>query len=98
MNPLELTFVRNLLRRGKPLPQPVRRQVVDISPLHDLEISDLDLSYTRVSNLTPLSEMSKLQLLNLAHTPVSDLASVAKLTNLQSLVLWATKCFITQIQ
>jgi len=51
----------------------------------------LDLSFTDISDLSPLAGLKGLHTLGLSRTKVSDLAPLAGLTGLQSLGLYGTK-------
>ena len=51
----------------------------------------LDLSHTKVSDLTPLAKLTNLTWLSLSHTQVSDFKPLAKLTRLEGLYLSHTQ-------
>ena len=87
LNPLEIALVRNRLQRGTSVPEAVRSQFFDLTPLCDLDLSSLDLSGTRVDDLAQLAGRTTLQSLNLSGTPVSDLTPLAGLTSLKALDL-----------
>lgn len=90
LNPLEIMLVRGMLQRGNEIPEAIRAQIADLSPLRDLDLSSIDLSYTGVSDLAMLARLTSLQLLNLSSTRVSDLSPLSRLTSLQSLNLSET--------
>jgi Leucine-rich repeat (LRR) protein len=50
----------------------------------------LDLSYTRLSDLSPLAEMTELESLHVSFTEVSDLSPLAGLERLRGLSLYKT--------
>ena len=56
-----------------------------------LKVTDLDLSKTNISDLSPLAGMSGLTTLDLWGTRVSDLSPLAGLSGLTSLVLYNTR-------
>ena len=62
-----------------------------IEDLRLLSTTDLDLSFTQVSDLSVLEKLPSLQYLDLSGTPVSDLSVLEKLTSLQSLSLSGTQ-------
>ena len=65
------------------------RSLTDALP----QLQQLDLSFTRVSDLAPLAGLNALQSLNLDGNPkVSDLAPLAGLTALQTLYLYGAPC------
>ena len=91
-NPLELAWVQEQLRALEILPEGIRAQVVDLSPLSKLsDLQILDLSGTKVTDLMALGKLKDLEVLNLSDTPVSSLSTLSKLTVLQKLELAGTR-------
>jgi hypothetical protein len=62
------------------------RDIVGIDFMAD--VVEVNLTFTQVSDVTPLAGLTSLQELTLINTPVSDLTPLAGLTNLQKLDLW----------
>jgi NACHT domain len=92
LNPLSLPEIQEKLLAGRGLPEGIRSQIYDLSPLSGLNgLQRLDLSGTRVSDLSPLSGLNELQRLNLRGTQVSDLSPLSSLSGLQSLHLVGTQ-------
>jgi hypothetical protein len=93
INPLELGAVKMLLLKGESLSEGIRAQISDLMPLTALteELQSLDVSHTRVSDLTPLAFFTELWRLNLSDTRVSDLTPLASLTRLRWLNLSDTR-------
>jgi hypothetical protein len=54
-------------------------------------LRSLDLSGTRIADLTPLAALSSLQYLDLTGTPVTDLSVLSGLTGLRRLDLRSTR-------
>ena len=91
VNPLRLPAVRAILERGEKLPEGIREQVTDLSPLSRLiGLRSLNLGGTAVTDLSPLSGMLKLESLNLWHTGVTDLSPLSGMLKLKSLDLSGT--------
>jgi len=60
--------------------------IQDITPLSGLiNLKELNLNWTRVTNLEPIENLKKLQKLSLTGTKVSDLEPIKSLINLQEL-------------
>ncbi len=59
--------------------------------LEDLKFQRLSLAYTRIQDITTLSDFDQLELLNLCETRVSNLEPLAHLTALRALDLSGTK-------
>lgn len=66
------------------------QQITDLSPLADLSLQYLSLTGNQVSNLTPLSGMEELRVLDLGENPVRSVEVLADLTALQEVTLEAT--------
>lgn len=66
------------------------QQITDLSPLTNLPLEYLSLTGNQVSNLTPLSAMTKLQVLDLGENPVRSVEALDELTALQEVTLEAT--------
>jgi internalin A len=65
-----------------------RGKITNLEPLSELNtLLDLKLAYNPVVDVTPLSELSKLDRLDLGHTQVRDLKPLAALTELTDLQL-----------
>jgi hypothetical protein len=92
LNPLSLPEIQERLLAGRGLPEGVRSQISNLSPLSGLKgLQRLDLSGTRVSDLSPLSGLKELQRLSLRGTQVSDLSPLSGLSGLYSLHLVGTQ-------
>lgn len=91
INPLEIAKIRKILQRGEDIPEAYRAQIADLSPVSDLNLSSLNLSYARINDLAPLAGLTKLRILNLARTYVSDLMPLSGLTQLEVLDLGKTQ-------
>lgn len=66
------------------------QQITDLSPLENLPLKYLSLTGNQVSNLSPLSSMTELQVLDLGENPVRSIDVLADLTKLQEVTLEAT--------
>jgi len=92
VNPLELAWVQEQLRALEILPEGIRAQVVDLSPLGKLsDLQVLDLSGTKVIDLEALGKLKELVILKLSDTPVSNISMLSQLTLLQELELAGTR-------
>ena len=92
VNPLEIKLVQEALLRGEMVPEQVRGQVADLTPLAALTgLWSLRLWGTQVADLTPLAALTGLQLLDISGTRATDLTPLAALTGLQSLTFWGTQ-------
>ena len=60
------------------------------------DLEELDLSYTLVTELTPLAGLTNLKELDLSGTPVTELTPLAGLTNLQK--LWLINTPVTEFK
>ncbi len=69
-----------------------QEDVSDLSPLANglQNLEALDLTYTGVSDLTPLAGMENLQRLHVGKTEVSDLSPLADMKNLEVLNFYST--------
>jgi predicted ATP-binding protein involved in virulence/Leucine-rich repeat (LRR) protein len=91
VNPLTIPAVQELMRRGEALPDGIREQVDDLSPLSGLAgLQALDLRGTAVVDLAPLSGLSGLRTLDLRYAPVANLVPLSGLAGLQALNLRGT--------
>ncbi len=61
------------------------KSIVDIQKLKNLEIAELD--YDKITDISPLSEMTKLGFLSLSHNKINDISALRVLTKLESLYL-----------
>jgi len=92
VNPLEIDWVQEQLIKTMPLPEGIRAQISDLSPLSALtELRRLFLNGTQVTDLSSLATLTNLQILYLHRTQVADLSPLAALTNLQVLNLTGTQ-------
>lgn len=66
------------------------QQITDLSPLTNLPLEYLSLTGNQISNLNPLSAMTKLQVLDLGENPVRSVEELDELTALQQVPLEAT--------
>ena len=65
------------------------QQITDLSPLSGLPLSYLSLAGNRISDLRPLSDLTKLQTLDLSENPVRSAEVLAELTALQEVTMEA---------
>jgi len=95
LNPLEIDRVRQALVNGEQLSRGIRSQMSDLSPiivfLKGAEIPTLDLSESRVQDISPLAHLSSLLILDLTATLVQDISPLAHLSSLQILNLNETQ-------
>lgn len=61
------------------------QQLTDISGIANLGLTELNLTYNHVSDISPLAGMRSLERLVLAQNPVEDLSPLASLVSLQTL-------------
>lgn len=66
------------------------QQITDLSPLANLPLEYLSLTGNQISNLTPLSGLTELRVLDLGENPVRSVEVLAGLTALQEVTLDAT--------
>lgn len=66
------------------------QQISDLSPLAQLPLEYLSLTGNEVSNLSPLSGMTELQVLDLGENPVRSIQVLAELPQLREVTLEAT--------
>lgn len=66
------------------------QQITDLSPLSNLPLEYLSLTGNQISNLAPLSGLTKLQVLDLGENPVRSAEVLAGLTALQDVTLETT--------
>ena len=66
------------------------QQISDLSPLTNLPLEYLSLTGNQVSNLNPLSAMTRLQVLDLGENPGRSVEELDELTALQEVTLEAT--------
>lgn len=57
------------------------------------DLAVLDLSGSRVSDISPLDKLGKLESLNLAFNPVTDLSPLSRISGLMYIDLWNTKVY-----
>jgi hypothetical protein len=63
-----------------------------IPPIRSMpSLSNLDLSRTKISDISPLTVLTDLRHLNLFGTPISDISPLANLIKLDHLTLWDTR-------
>jgi hypothetical protein len=92
LDPLEMTFVRNLLQQNAAGFERFRPLIKGVNALVGMTgLTKLDLSETQVSDLSPLAGLTGLTHLNLMQTQVSDLSPLAGLTGLTHLNLMQTQ-------
>lgn len=60
-------------------------------------VTDLNLSYNNLSDLTPLSMMPNLQVLDLSYNQISSVQALSNLTNLRSLRLTGNPVSVTDV-
>jgi hypothetical protein len=91
VNPLEIDWVLKRVLAHQNLPEGIRAQISDLSPLSAFpNLQKLDLSRTQVADLSPLATLTSLEKLDLFRTQVADLSPLATLTDLEDLGLsWA---------
>lgn len=73
------------------------QQITDLSFLDGLSLEYLSLTGNQISDLTPLSGMTELQVLDLGENPVHSADELAELTNLQEVTLEATSIASVEI-
>ena len=66
------------------------QQITDLSPLANLPLEYLSLTGNQISNLSPLSGLTELQVLDLGENPVRSVEVLGELTALQEVTLDAT--------
>ncbi len=59
-----------------------------LGSISNLEIESLDLSETKLTNLSALSKLTKLETLKLNNSTATDIAPLSKLSSLKSLTTW----------
>jgi Leucine-rich repeat (LRR) protein len=88
VNPLEIDWVLKRVLAYQDLPEGIRAQISDLSPLSALpNLQKLDLSRTQVADLSPLATLTSLKKLDLFRTQAADLSPLATLTDLEDLGL-----------
>jgi NACHT domain/Leucine Rich repeats (2 copies) len=92
VNPLELKLIQEQLLEGRRVPDGIKTQVVDISPLAELKnLRHLSLAETQVADISPLAQLKDLLSLYLTGTPVANISPLAGLKNLRFLSLDGTQ-------
>ncbi|MCF6256387.1 MAG: NACHT domain-containing protein [Gammaproteobacteria bacterium] len=92
IDPFEVHVVQDYLLSGKPFPDFVRRFIRDISLITKFtDLEYVNLSGTKVEDLSPLNSLKNLTKLSLANTPVLRLDSLSKNTDIQFLDISRTK-------
>jgi hypothetical protein len=92
VNPLTIRAIQTRLMAGERLPQGIRSQISDLSPLAGLSgLQSLVLSGAPIVDMSPLAGLKTLQSLYLEDTQVFDVSPLAGLDSLRILTLDGTR-------
>ena len=71
---------------------------LDLTPLSGLSLEKLDLAYTWINDLSPLSGLTNLNSLVIRLAPLEDISPLSGLINLEYLeISWIITCDLTQL-